>query len=660
MKRCIMNKQIQHINQSSIQLTSEEQHAYDYLAQSHPEWADQFKAVLLTARDLITQRLVVSIYRENLIQQGENADIILNEAVPFEINSPTGQTMVMHWPKSNKVLYAPISGFHAFNRIDMQGPFYLLDQSDDQHVQRVQHPVEILDLILTEANQYMGPASQQFHDDLMNSAANMALSLSFQALSLKDEGRSMLDIIDANIDSYLRSEQAVVEGHPLHPGAKLRKGLTPEMTIQYSSEFQHAIQLKMIAVHYSLVRTQSQEHTYNNTLFKMFPGLEKVFNSTFSINEQDQYSIIIVHPWQYEEILHRDYQDEIARNLIVDIDYEPDYYAGLSFRTLMPKYPVTTPHVKLSTNVHITGEIRTLSEQTTFNGPLVSRILQDIMENDDLFKNIHTSPVNEICGIHFYNREDQGEYQTERSEQIGSLLRENIYHLVENDTINLIPSSLVSFNPNQGDSVVNSLIERLQFAHQYADFQTAAKSWLTQYAQSLIDMVVPLLVKYGIALEAHLQNSIASFNQDGSLNHMYIRDFEGLRIDEAQLNQSGYSTENFHEKSRILTNKATSVFNKAFYSTIQNHLGEVILTIAKHPQNDQSIENALWLEVRDIILEKFKQMAKDQSIDQTRLAEMKAIFFSKTIDYKCVTTMRLEDEAHEYTYIKVDNPLHKA
>ncbi|WP_376786655.1 hypothetical protein, partial [Staphylococcus haemolyticus] len=27
-------------------------------------------------------------------------------------------------------------------------------------------------------------------------------------------------------------------------------------------------------------------------------------------------------------------------------------------------------------------------------------------------------------------------------------------------------------------------------------------------------------------------------------------------------------------------------------------------------------------------------------------------------DYKCVTTMRLEDEAHHYTYIKVSNPLH--
>ena len=45
-----------------------------------------------------------------------------------------------------------------------------------------------------------------------------------------------------------------------------------------------------------------------------------------------------------------------------------------------------------------------------------------------------------------------------------------------------------------------------------------------------------------------------TFNQDGCLSKIYIRDFEGLRIDETQLNQMGYKTSHFHKKSRILTN----------------------------------------------------------------------------------------------------------
>ena len=43
----------------------------------------------------------------------------------------------------------------------------------------------------------------------------------------------------------------------------------------------------------------------------------------------------------------------------------------------------------------------------------------------------------------------------------------------------------------------------------------------------------------------------------------------------------GYSTDDFHEKSRILTNSKTTVFNKAFYSTVQNHLGDLVLTVAQ-------------------------------------------------------------------------------
>lgn len=55
-----------------------------------------------------------------------------------------------------------------------------------------------------------------------------------------------------------------------------------------------------------------------------------------------------------------------------------------------------------------------------------------------------------------------------------------------------------------------------------------------------------------------------AFNKDGSLNTLYVRDFEGLRIDEPYLNSVGYSTKDFHEKSLILTDKAQTVFNKVF------------------------------------------------------------------------------------------------
>lgn len=136
---------------------------------------------------------------------------------------------------------------------------------------------------------------------------------------------------------------------------------------------------------------------------------------------------------------------------------------------------------------------------------------------------------------------------------------------------------------------------------------------------------------------------------------MLIRDFEGLRIDEKQLNASGFPTHHFHEKSRILTDSQTTVFNKAFYSTVQNHLGELVGCIAKYV-DDSSIELDLWHIVRERIQDVFKVLKSNES-NFARIQEIENVFFKAQIDYKCVTTMRLLDEAHAYTYIQVDNPL---
>ena len=51
-------------------------------------------------------------------------------------------------------------------------------------------------------------------------------------------------------------------------------------------------------------------------------------------------------------------------------------------------------------------------------------------------------------------------------------------------------------------------------------------------------------------------------------------------------------------------------------------------------------------------------LAKLTDVDTGRMQKITHTLFATTIDYKCVTTMRLEDEAHHYTYIKVNNPLH--
>lgn len=617
--------------------------------------------MILQGRDKVTQRLVTSMHRENLVKaRTQSKKILSRDLIMLDIS--TTHILEIQFPQAKQTLYAPITGEHAFDRIDVEGPFYIKDDITNT-ITRVHHPNEILECILIEAPDLKNAASDQFQQDLINSATNMTFAISYQALSMQHDSAPLFNIIENSEDSYLRSEQAVIEGHPLHPGAKLRKGLNALQTFLYSSEFNQPIKLKIVLIHSKLSRTMSLSKDYDTTVHQLFPDLikqlENEFTPKFNFND---YHIMIVHPWQLDDVLHSDYQAEVDKELIIEAKHTLDYYAGLSFRTLVPKYPAMSPHIKLSTNVHITGEIRTLSEQTTHNGPLMTRILNDILEKDVIFKSYASTIIDEVAGIHFYNVQDEADYQTERSEQLGTLFRKNIYQMIPQEVTPMIPSSLVATYPFNNESPIVTLIKRYQLAASLSDFESSAKSWIETYSKALLGLVIPLVTKYGIALEAHLQNAIATFRKDGLLDTMYIRDFEGLRIDKAQLNEMGYSTSHFHEKSRILTDSKTSVFNKAFYSTVQNHLGELILTISK-ASNDSNLERHMWYIVRDVLDNIFDQLVlsthKSNQVNENRINEIKDTMFAPFIDYKCVTTMRLEDEAHHYTYIKVNNPLYR-
>lgn len=635
-------------------MNNDEQHAFDYLLSINEQWAQLFLNMLLESRDKISQRLISSLHRENLIDSRSYSKIISNQDLNIVHLPANSKLLSIAFPKVNKTLYATITGNHAFDRLDVQGPFYI---EDNGNYNRVQHPNEILNIILTISPELDNDASTQFYEDLNNSVTNMAIALSYQAYTLENNKKSLYELIMNAEDSYLSSEQFVIEGHPIHPGAKLRKGMSPETVINYSAEFSNAISLQFVLIHKSIAKVQIYTGEENDLLFKSFEGLEATVMDHVGRDQINQYYVMVVHPWQYDHILLQEYKEELKTNRLIPIDYQQSYYAGLSFRTLMPKYPKKSPHIKLSTNVHITGEIRTLSEQTTINGPQVTHILNDIKQKDSLFKYINADTIDELAGIHFYNSLDKVTTRTKRSEQLGTLFRTNIYHLIKNETTPIIPSALVSSTIYNNEPLIVSLINKYKEKNKFPTFEIAALSWINQYGQALIDITIPLYVKYGIALEAHLQNSIATFSEDGRLDRLYIRDFEGLRIDRIRLNKMGYSTASFHEKSLILSDQPQTVFNKVFYSSIQNHLGELIVSITKSSE-DSNFEKQLWQLIRDILIAKLNDIANDID-DQQRVKNIKSILLAPKIDYKCVTTMRLTDEADYYTYIKVDNPLHQ-
>ena len=84
----------------------------------------------------------------------------------------------------------------------------------------------------------------------------------------------------------------------------------------------------------------------NDTMKHMFSDiyshLEKEFDNTINL---DDYNLMIMHPWQYDHVLHQDYMEELNQQLVIISEYSIPYYAGLSFRTLVPELPNEAPHI---------------------------------------------------------------------------------------------------------------------------------------------------------------------------------------------------------------------------------------------------------------------------------------------------------------------------
>ncbi|OEH92578.1 IucA/IucC family protein, partial [Bacillus solimangrovi] len=494
-----------------------------------------------------------------------------------------------------------------------------------------------------------------FKHDLTNSSANLTFAYAHYE---NKQQNFMFNELTSHSHAYAFTEQSVIEGHPCHPGAKLKKGLSPSENYQYSAEFQNSIHLAFIAIHHSLVSVATLNNDWNKMLFSYEPSLKATFQETLiKHNKQtEDYFILPIHPWQMEKVIPTMYAAELDKFLLIDVPYNNSaYYAGMSFRTLFPKViEGLKPHYKLTTNVHLTGEVRTLSEQTIHNGPLMSEILTSITKTDLLINERTFIPIVELGGLHFLKESDNEPLRTERSENLACVIRENLYHYIEENEIPIVGSALLSTNTTNESTLLVQLICQYKQTYEIDCLKDAVHSFLQKYVQNIISGVIPLLVKYGIGLEGHLQNTVPVFHQDGTPTKILIRDWEGIRVDKERLSKAGFDLTKFHAKSRILTDSLKSVRNKVFYSVVQNHIGELILQLTKELRDID--EQFLWNIVKKQIDMTFENL-QHNGADVQSINEDRNIFFNKEIDYKAVTTMRMLGEAHEYSYVKVSNPL---
>ncbi|MCF6136429.1 IucA/IucC family protein [Pseudalkalibacillus berkeleyi] len=665
---------IQLINKPTVQqsnkaaMLDEEVNCIRYIMKQKPSYVVQYVGNLEKGRQGILHKLASSILREDILNLNSNAIDLKRIGSVFAVNMAHGQSLsdeffyqIQGYPIREDITYKvvevengtivfPIKDEFAFQRIETTDEIIHINEHGLTTISLASH---LLKMLFTNTQQLNLDA---FIQELDNGTANMTLAYMYMDVWKEDIQTEASQLSTTGTFDYLLAkkksnrdfspslffEQLVLEGHHLHPGAKTKIGLTQKDVFKFSPEFHQTFDVRFVAVKKEYVKS-----TTDNPLLTV--GFEEELARCKEELEQrdyvtDDYEIFPVHEWQFEQALPSIYAKEIAADqviLIKNVTMEAE--ATSSFRTVYPKKQ-HAPALKLAVNSQMTSTVRSISTQTALNSTRFTDMITSIMDiESQLYDFI---PLNEIAGAAFKSEEEL------KSRNLTMLMRENVEDKLVEGELAIAGPALYAESPLTGRTILDELV------NQYAETNNltrnrAAFPFFEDYITTVIPGYLTLMVKYGIALEGHLQNSIPVF-KDGRLTRFFFRDWGGARIYKERLRQQGIDLK-FTPGSVSVTEDCSEMHNKLYYTVFQNHLGEIIRQLVHYSGIK---EEEFWKRVKNVCESTLQSLAEHGGLDE-QIAEDRAFLFQQIVMHKSLTKMRLSD-GKGYCYSEVQNPLYAA
>ncbi|CDQ20914.1 IucA/IucC family protein [Halobacillus karajensis] len=632
-------------------LWMEEEKCVQFLKDRFPSRVSCYFRNCERARKSILAKLSNSIFRENLEEIQTKAiavvkkegNLYVDGCLSEEKRIPKddlveGRTYQLIHQGDNQVFF-PIKRMSAFQFVEVGVP---LVKRKGTHVRSVESASDLVHLLF-QGESYKNV--DRFVQELNNGSANLALAYTFHEewkKKVKEEAdrlevyNSLDYVLEKGNAARLFYEQLVVEGHHLHPGAKTKLGLTYKDAWKYSPEYHQSFPIRLVAVR--------KEHILaNGTSFaSTFPELnEKAKAELRNLGcLEKQFLILPVHPWQYDHVVPTIYDQEIENGDIVLLPKtQLEAEATSSFRTVAP----TGGHsvVKLAVNSQMTSTVRSISTQTALNSTVFSEMIQQIKANEPQLESF--VPLNEKGGAAFHSED------VLKSRNLTMLIRESIEDHLEEGEVAVAGMSLYAESPISERSVLHELVQKHQIISNQTEEQ-AVREFFTSYVNRVLPGYLTMMVKYGVALEGHLQNSIPVF-KNGRLSRFFFRDWGGARVFPERLRKQGISPK-FAADSVSVTNDHSTIHNKLYYTVFQNHLGEIIRQLVQYADIP---EQTFWAEVKRVCERVLDTLAERNDLVE-QVEEDRKYLFQATVMHKSLTKMRLTNSPGD-GYNAVPNPL---
>jgi siderophore synthetase component len=653
--------------------TNEELRMYETLQRRAPQYATAFLEQLPRARTVVLHRLLAALWRED-IGTIRTASRRLDTSVPGLDLSPLEMSLrdaltgvwLVHELSTAVALAFPIRAEHAFDNLKPDNP--VLCWRDGTPVP-IPAPHDLVELLAEHA-----PASgwRSFAAELADTVANLTL-----AYARSDAQRRTLRQVAVELDTpdtiglaqrlaareppedlMVFFERLNTEGHNLHPCGRGRLGMQPADLLRHDLESDTSTDLILVAIQRDRIESTPDERgrDIGELLWAEYPALDTAVREHFRAARLDptRYVFVPVHCWQLEQVVYPLLADEIAESAVVPVPAAR--LAGVPTSSLRTLLTERSPRgrrilVKTALDTLIGSTRRSISAHTTNNGPVYSRLLRQIIDREPALSN-RIVLLEELAGASYRPQAHEPD-PDRRSRALSALVRSDINTYLRPDELPMPGCALPARAPVTESSLLVELVTRFAVTSGEGDRRTAGLRFIQQYAALLLPVSVILMTKYGIAVEAHLQNCIFTF-ADAVPTRLVLRDWGGMRIYPPRLCRQGFRLDP-RPGAVTVTDEVEVMRAKMLYTVLSNHLGEVVAHLVTRCDVDSG---AAWQRIREVLEGLLDDLDADPALSADVAAD-RAVLFGPTLPIKAFARMRL-DPAGGDQYVHVRNPLSAA
>ncbi|CEJ69356.1 Aerobactin synthase [Chryseobacterium oranimense G311] len=310
-------------------------------------------------------------------------------------------------------------------------------------------------------------------------------------------------------------------GHPWVIVNKSRLGFSPADLEKFAPEAGQNLKVLWLAAHKDRSAFQSLEHIDQERFYRSEMG-DKLFEEfqqklTDAGKSVQDYNLIPVHPWQWENKLKIHFAGDIASGILMLLGEGSDTYSPQqSIRTLFNTDHPEKRYLKTAVSILSTGNIRGLSPKQMKIAPAITDWVKGLIKDDSYLETKGTIFLGEEASIAYlhpqYSEIAGVPYQY--NEFLGALWRESACQYLKEDEEMFTMASLL-FVDQSGVPLVQAFAEQAGISIQ---------QWIKDYLDAYLTPLLHIYYTHSLCVTPHGENIMVVL-KNGVPQRIVIKDF---------------------------------------------------------------------------------------------------------------------------------------